>query len=242
MLSKTLPVSLVVVGLCGLITGVVLAQVPAPVAAPPAAPAQLLPEPAPAAAPSEPSIVFRDATPVASSADAPAPAFDARAIVVALILLLAAVAAWWLGRRRERPGTLASPRLRVLSSLRLGGKWQVSLVQVPGGLLVVGATDKGVTLLTELGPAPNEVPEPDILDMTPPLPPLEPDAGDDDDPFLERLLGRMSDARPAALGNDPLSYPRTRVSPPPIARAAGADERAALRHRIRQYQRGPTQL
>jgi flagellar biogenesis protein FliO len=49
------------------------------------------------------------------------------------------------GRRAEH----ANP-LELIASVRLGGKWPVSLVRVPGRLLVVGATDSGVALLAEL--------------------------------------------------------------------------------------------
>ncbi|MGB0588293.1 MAG: flagellar biosynthetic protein FliO [Myxococcota bacterium] len=42
--------------------------------------------------------------------------------------------------------------LEVASTIRIGAKWQVSLVRVPGRILVVGATERGLELLTELYP------------------------------------------------------------------------------------------
>ena len=53
--------------------------------------------------------------------------------------------------------------LEVASTIRIGAKWQVSLVRVPGRILVVGATERGLELLTELYPEGDEEVMDDLL-------------------------------------------------------------------------------
>jgi flagellar biogenesis protein FliO len=203
--------------------------------------------------------------------------------------------------------------LEVARSIRLGAKLQLSLVRVPGRLLVVGATDKGVELLTELFPGdeedvddsflasafakreeaserghqaiqreellpepimaprhtpltPEPVAEPRIERKTKPRRPVSSDVGkrtvvdsvgvysrpgkrvqrdeptpaprahraatktaDHDDAFLDSMLERLSNARPAVAERSSRQQTKT-------------DERAALRARVKQYRRGPTRL
>jgi len=117
------------------------AQPAAPTAAP--APPRLAGVPAPAAPPAV-------RTPASHRV---ADARSTRKELLALALLLAAAgAAWLLARqRRGQGGRAAALRgLEVIQTLRLGGRFQVALVRAPGRLLVLGLSDKGVTLLTEL--------------------------------------------------------------------------------------------
>jgi flagellar biogenesis protein FliO len=53
--------------------------------------------------------------------------------------------------------------LEVASTIRIGAKWQISLVRVPGRILVVGATERGLELLTELYPEGDEEVMDDLL-------------------------------------------------------------------------------
>ena len=73
---------------------------------------------------------------------------------LALAMLLlggAAIAAFYLQKRGRRKGDgTPSTTLEVVSSIRVAGRYQVALIRVPGSMLVVGVTDKGLTLLTEL--------------------------------------------------------------------------------------------
>ena len=54
--------------------------------------------------------------------------------------------------------------LEVASTIRVGAKWQVSLIRVPGRVLVVGATERGLELLTELYPEGDEEAMEELLD------------------------------------------------------------------------------
>ncbi len=74
----------------------------------------------------------------------------ALAVVVALPL-----AVWWLARR-SGAGT-GSP-VRVVARAGLGHKASVALVEVAARRFLVGATDQGVQLLSEIDFAPEEPP------------------------------------------------------------------------------------
>ena len=232
-----------------------------------------------------------------------------------LIILLAMMGgAALLAHRRQigSAGADADLTLEVARSIRLGPKLQLSLVRVPGRLLVVGATDKGVELLTELFSDDEETLDDDFLAsalsgrqesaerghqalsqeellpepiMTPRREPIAPapapqarverprtprkstevqvgkrtvvdsvgaysrpakrqtrehtlpaapsrrapKTGEHDDAFLDSMLERLSNARPAVAQRSPNQVTKT-------------DERAALRAQVKQYRRGPTRL
>ena len=130
-----------------------------------------------------------------------------------------------MSRSRMGSGGDTGRNLEVLDTLRLGGRWQVSLVSAPGRLLVLGASSQEVTLLAEL-PLENGDYEPQGIQPTSLQPqPIEQLDEIEDDPFLKDLLTRM--------GSTPSTVVRT---------SAPSDERALLRQRIQSMQRGPTQL
>lgn len=130
-----------------------------------------------------------------------------------------------MSRSRMGSGGETGRNLEVLDTLRLGGRWQVSLVSAPGRLLVLGASSQEVTLLAEL-PLENGDYEPTSIQPTSVQPqPIEQIDEIEDDPFLKDLLTRM--------GSTPSTVVRT---------SAPSDERALLRQRIQSMQRGPTQL
>ena len=74
--------------------------------------------------------------------------------LASLLLGAAALLAWWLQKRTtaKRLGGGVDTSIEVLSSARIAGRYQISLVRVPGAILVLGVSDKGLTLLTELSP------------------------------------------------------------------------------------------
>ena len=62
--------------------------------------------------------------------------------------------ALWLKRRRGNvPGGRKTATIETIATSRLFGKHAISLVRVPGQILVLGASDKGMTLLTQLDEA-----------------------------------------------------------------------------------------
>jgi len=160
---------------CGIMAGAMVAQQvrsaraaePPPVIAPAAleAPTGIAADPAPA--PARPAgITFLDSP----RAPAPGPVTGAAApqagqpaaegasrsgferILIMVLVLAGGVLALVLWRKRKQ-GASASPKaeLAVLSQVRVAGRWSVALVKVPGKTLVLGATDKGLSLLSTLG-------------------------------------------------------------------------------------------
>ena len=125
------------------------------------------------------------------------------------------------------------PGLEVLDSLRVNGRWQVSLVQAPGRLLVIGASNQEVTLLAELdheltGAEELTAPQSQSVSEVTPRPVVKPTPTaiqEEDDPFLGDLMSRLAESPSAVL----------RTTSP-------ADEQAILRERLKALRRGPSQL
>jgi len=95
------------------------------------------------------------ATPAEPAASEPITlrAEDGRGVMTWLALILLGGAAFGtlvLLRRRDDTASETRPTIEVLQSARIGGKWQVSLVRVPGKTLVLGVTDKGLSTLAEI--------------------------------------------------------------------------------------------
>jgi len=154
----------------------------------------------------------------------PGPTLSWPAILV-LALIVGVGAYLMVFRSKIGPKHDGGRSLEVLDTLRLGGRWQVSLVSAPGRLLVLGASSQAVTLLAEL-PLEDGEEMPQVAPAV--TPPIERPAVSDevsDDPFLEDLLARM--------GNSPSTVVRT---------SSPTDERALLRRRLQSMQRGPSQL
>ena len=71
--------------------------------------------------------------------------------VVMLIMGVLGAAALWAAKKRGGVfGESAEKQLAVVETTRIGGRFQVALVKAPGRMLVLGASEKGLTLLTEL--------------------------------------------------------------------------------------------
>ncbi len=164
------------------------------------------------------AVVEGPAAPVPSPRLTTAPSAPSRGRMAAVAMMLLGLTgiAFYYSRKRggQRDGQPSRERLALRSTLRLGGRHQVSLVEVPGRLLVVGATEKGVNLLTEIpmdmddammvGDAALDMPpaedlEADIEPITRGFDATDPDPMRGEEPFLDGLMARLSDARPGAM-------------------------------------------
>ncbi|MCB9787826.1 MAG: flagellar biosynthetic protein FliO [Deltaproteobacteria bacterium] len=274
----------------GFLCGAAFAVPPSTDGAPASAASALTPTPAatPPEAPDAPGVAPGDLIGPVASAWTPAGAASPEAaltgappvdltrslrnLLVFAGLLVMAGAGWvFLRDRRGRGGLLRESPLELIASVRLGGRWPVSLVRVPGRLLVVGATDNGIALLTELDDELEDEVVPDVDDE---LVPPRRSARRDTAEFAPPRAG--AGERPTAWEEEELTYRRpgrrsaaTTVAQPArrhaespaddgfleellgrldesrgavMRAAAPADERAALRQRLQTLRRGPTAL
>jgi flagellar biogenesis protein FliO len=145
------------------------------------------------------------------------------------LLLLAAVGgiALFFAKRKKGGVLRRGQNMNLIETMRLGGRHHVSLIEVPGRILVVGGNDKGLNLLTELNlPEETETAQPSLMG-TPQQPssavPLpagdEKLVRDENDAFFNHLMSRI-----ATAGNE--RVPAAAETPP----------RSALRRRLQQYQ------
>ena len=213
----------------------------------------------PARAPAAPAVAAEPL--VLRTAPGPAPVVGGApsrglglADLIAVLAVLGAAAVVFVQWRKQRPDAPAvEETLEVVASTRVGGRWQVSLMRVPGRLLVIGATDKGLSLLAELdgqdGTAaalpvaspslePAAADEPPILDLDAyrrpaspdprrsPTPPPPDTLVGEDDAFLDHLMARLANAQPAVI----------RATTQPV------NEQEALQRRVQHYRRGPTRI
>ncbi|MBX9245166.1 flagellar biosynthetic protein FliO [Actinotalea ferrariae] len=88
---------------------------------------------------------------------------DSSTLVLGLRVLLALACVlgvlWFLGRRAAGTGTVKRSRqaaLSVVAKQSLGGRTGVALVEIGGRRLLLGVSEHGVNLLTEVEPAPAE--------------------------------------------------------------------------------------
>jgi flagellar biogenesis protein FliO len=85
------------------------------------------------------------------------------AVVLALMLLAAAAARRWL--RPMLAGGASIPTIRLATSLALGSRRSVLVLEVAGRTLVIGATPQQLVLLTQFDrPAPEAVASAQFLD------------------------------------------------------------------------------
>jgi flagellar biogenesis protein FliO len=164
-----MPASLWVVASCGVLAGAIFAQEAKSAAATPAA---IAPSAEPATAPATPErepvsppvaggkagtplrLLDSDAprATAATPSDTPASKPSSPSLIL-IVLLVAGGAAIYFMKKGSGPRVNAKrsgKQLEILSSVRVAGRWQVALVKVPGKTLVLGATEKGLTLLTTL--------------------------------------------------------------------------------------------
>ena len=113
---------------------------------------------------------------------------DTSSLLLGLRVLLSLAAVfgllWYAGRRLSGTGTVRRSRaaaVQVVGRQSLGGKTGVALVEVGGRRLLLGVSEHGVNLLTEVDlPEPEAAParvervelDPELLESTPSLRPL----------------------------------------------------------------------
>lgn len=268
---RRMPTPLWIVLACGIVTGAMVAHeatTPAPVAL--SAPATAVS----AAAPPSERTGVAPGTPLRlldSKAPANAPARSSgggllRGLAMMALLGAGVAALWFLRKKGAKGGGKRAPDLELLGSLRVGGRWQVSLVRVPGKTLVLGATDKGLTLLATLGEGDDavtaeavawpEVDEGELLGYaSPPAAPRAPAPAPDLDltgssaGFFNRLLDQLAgEAAPSAATPSQAAgaEPRPAAATTGVGRAIPARERPptpqaeALRARLERVQRMAT--
>lgn len=74
----------------------------------------------------------------------------ARIVMILTVLAGLAMAFVIMRKRQLAQKNGQAPALSLVGQLRVFGRWQVALVKVPGKTLVLGATDKGLNLLSTL--------------------------------------------------------------------------------------------
>ena len=181
--------------------------------------------------------------------------------LILLVLLGAAFAIHVLNQKNtaDTPQP-ADNTLELASTIRLGGRWQVSLIRVPGRMLVVGATENGLNLLAELDPETDNVEEEWLEEFkevsldTPSAPPKAefgtysrpPVQSHQEEEEFPEILQKAVGAEDCDPSNDAyldhLMQRLAKARPAVVRSSAPADERASLRKRVRSYQRGPTRL
>ena len=151
--------------------------------------------------------------------------------LIALVLLgLAAFGSLFLMKKKKAEEQQRA-MMEVLESIRVGGKWQMSLVRVPGKILVLGVTDKGMQTLTEIPEeaamdartsiASEQITE-SVQAPAPQAPVKEPMA-EENNPFLDRVLN-LAGMREAAAAS-------TKVANHDV-------ERKEVLKRLEQYRQG----
>jgi flagellar biogenesis protein FliO len=116
--------------------------------------------------------------------------FSSLAVVLALVLLAAGVARRWLGTSLVT--RLPRQSIRMASSLALGGRRSVLVLEIAGRTLVIGATPQQLVLLTQFDKADPEVTGGPSLFDSEFLEPRPPSLADS---WQERWAHALSDCR-----------------------------------------------
>ncbi len=74
----------------------------------------------------------------------------ARVVIMMTVLAGLGLAFMVMRKRQGDKRTKAPPAMSLVGQLRVAGRWQIALVKVPGKTLVLGTTDKGLSLLSTL--------------------------------------------------------------------------------------------
>lgn len=148
---------------------------------------------------------------------------------VGVLLIGLAGVAVWLKRRAVRQNPWAdSATIETLATHRVTPKHQVTLIKVPGRVLVVGIAEKGMTLLTEMDESElNQASAPNIRSLDEPQSPGN---------FVQRL-SRMTGGwrKEAARGPDP--FQEALAEDAPVDELVRLEERAAIRERLEALRR-----
>jgi len=149
----------------------------------------------------------------------------ARIVIMMTVLAGLGLAFMVMRKRQGDKRTKAAPAMSLLGQLRVAGRWQIALVKVPGKTLVLGTTDKGLSLLSTLDDGDVEAQaELAALDREPVTDDLAALVGDDDrvnvrTPARERapsdLLAALAPLGPPGTppARTPLTEPRRSSEP-----------------------------
>jgi LPXTG-motif cell wall-anchored protein len=146
-------------------------------------------------------------------------------VLLGLFLVTIVVFSLWMKRRRGGRATLRqSATIETIATNRVFGKHAISLVRVPGRVLVLGSTDKGMSLLTEIS---EEAFNRDMMDD---------DAVDapNEHGFASRLQ-RLYDNFQGTSPSGDETFQQASSAPAPIDELLGnrrPDERGAIRERL----------
>jgi flagellar biogenesis protein FliO len=148
--------------------------------------------------------------------------FGGRYILVGVFLMVLGGVALWLRKRASRPpkGWRRAPTIETIATSRIARKHSISLVRVPGRLLVVAQGDKGLTLLTEMDES--------VLD-----------SGDEADQEMEEDVGWMDKLMRRRLNWKTQTSRRADVfrtvlnEDAPVDELERLDERSAIKARLR---------
>lgn len=151
--------------------------------------------------------------------------------MVGLSLIALFAVAVWLKRRPSSANSWSqmarsgSGQIETLSTSRIFGKHMVGLVRVGGRVLVVGYSDKGLTLLTELD-------ENELLDGAPEAPlDIEPVGRS----FVDKIAAMRKGWKEEASRPDP--FQEALANDAPVDELVRLDERAAIRERLEALRR-----
>ena len=140
-------------------------------------------------------------------------------IAIGVMLLLLAGVAVWLKRRAARtPGLAQAPTIETIATTRVAGKHAVSLIRVGGRVLVVGVSEKSLTLLTELDEGEIEAAVPKRTNQS------------------QNLMDRLSELRAGWTKEpghkDPFRAALAENDDAPVDELARESERSAIRERL----------
>lgn len=263
-----MPASLWVVASCGVLTGAMFAQEARPqaVAPEPAVAAAVVAGQAGDAASTDASstgaasgtpLRFRDGSPTARTtgsepAEVPPATGPGQLLVVLALLVACGGAVFFMRSKAPSGGKKTDKSLKVLSTVRVAGRWQVALVRVPGKTLVLGASEKGLSLLTSLEDDDDlDVAPADAIAFATDMPVLDtytperrPPASRGErasrqrpDAFLGRLLDELNAAPPEPPAAQPTPSAGAPPPPSPVRDRPLTPSAEALRQRLERFQR-----
>lgn len=154
-----------------------------------------------------------------------------RNILALLLLVCVAGGAMFFAKRKQKAGgpLKQSRAMSLVDTMRMGGRHSISLVQVPGRLLVVATTDKGMTLLTDMS-SEGPLGAPELTEAPGFRPKPSNDEGlvrNENEEFFNHLMHRINNSPTGAESPEA-----------PIAQEYAGT--SSLRNRLQQYQLGPT--
>ena len=141
------------------------------------------------------------------------------------LLAIVLFALWMKKRKGQSPASRKAATIETIATSRLFGKHAISLVRVPGQILVLGASDKGMTLLTQLDEA--------TFDQSMAAEEADPGAKSG---FSQRLQSLCEGFQPSASAHETMDRKeqlrRALNDSAPVDQLLVSDERSAIRQRL----------